>query len=99
MTALAEEVEGAIAEGAELLTLKAPARIEGDSDGKRRCPCKASAIGPAGQQRQTQPGQLLSARGKDSSQPYYSGCRAEDRNCCLRKGRDTDKPRQLSYYG
>ncbi len=33
MTALAEEVEGAIAEGAELLTLKAPARIEGDENG------------------------------------------------------------------
>ncbi len=33
MTALPEEVEGAIAEGAELLTLKAPARIEGDSEG------------------------------------------------------------------
>jgi len=34
MTALPEEVEGAIAEGAELLTLKAPVRIEGDSEGK-----------------------------------------------------------------
>ncbi len=34
MTALPEEVEGAIAEGAELLTLKAPVRIEGDAEGK-----------------------------------------------------------------
>ncbi|MCL2045863.1 MAG: NAD(P)-binding protein [Oscillospiraceae bacterium] len=33
MTALPEEVEGAIAEGAELLTLKAPARIEVDAQG------------------------------------------------------------------
>lgn len=34
MTAQPEELEGAIAEGAELLTLKAPVRIEGDADGK-----------------------------------------------------------------
>ena len=33
MTALPEEVEGAVAEGAELLTLKAPARIEDGGDG------------------------------------------------------------------
>jgi NADPH-dependent glutamate synthase beta subunit-like oxidoreductase len=33
MPALPEEVEGAIAEGAEILTLKAPARIEGDENG------------------------------------------------------------------
>ena len=33
MTALAEEVEGAIAEGAELLTLQAPLRVESDEDG------------------------------------------------------------------
>ena len=33
MTALPEEAEGAIAEGAELLTLKAPVRIEADGDG------------------------------------------------------------------
>jgi NADPH-dependent glutamate synthase beta subunit-like oxidoreductase len=33
MTALAEEVEGAIAEGCELLTMMAPARIEGNEDG------------------------------------------------------------------
>jgi len=33
MTALAEEVEGAVAEGAELLTMKAPVRIEADEDG------------------------------------------------------------------
>ena len=33
MTALAEEVEGAIAEGAELLTMKAPVRIEADENG------------------------------------------------------------------
>ncbi len=32
MTALAEEVEGAIAEGAELLTMKAPVRIEADEN-------------------------------------------------------------------
>ena len=34
MTALPEEVEGAVAEGAELLTLQAPLRIEADKDGK-----------------------------------------------------------------
>ena len=33
MTALPEEVEGAIAEGAELLTLHAPMRVEADQDG------------------------------------------------------------------
>lgn len=33
MTALAQEVEGAIAEGIELLTLKAPLRIEADEQG------------------------------------------------------------------
>ena len=33
MTALAEEVEGAIAEGAELLTLQAPLRIEANEEG------------------------------------------------------------------
>ena len=33
MTALAEEVEGALAEGAELLTLQAPVRIEADENG------------------------------------------------------------------
>ena len=33
MTALAEEVEGALAEGAELLTLQAPVRIEADEQG------------------------------------------------------------------
>lgn len=33
MTALAEEVEGAVAEGAELLTLQAPVRIECDESG------------------------------------------------------------------
>ena len=33
MTALVEEVEGAVAEGAELVTLKAPARIEDDGNG------------------------------------------------------------------
>ena len=33
MTAQAEEVEGAVAEGAELLTLHAPVRIEADGDG------------------------------------------------------------------
>ena len=34
MTALPEEIEGAIAEGAELVTLKAPVRIEADENGK-----------------------------------------------------------------
>ena len=33
MTAQAEEVEGAVAEGAELLTLKAPVRVEADANG------------------------------------------------------------------
>lgn len=33
MTALAEEVEGALAEGVELLTMMAPVRIEADADG------------------------------------------------------------------
>ena len=33
MTALAEEVEGAIAEGIELVTLKAPLRVEADAQG------------------------------------------------------------------
>lgn len=34
MTALAEEVEGAIGEGIELLTLQAPLRVEADEEGK-----------------------------------------------------------------
>lgn len=34
MTALPDEVEGAIAEGCEILTLKSPIRIESDVDGK-----------------------------------------------------------------
>jgi NADPH-dependent glutamate synthase beta subunit-like oxidoreductase len=34
MTAQAEEVEGAIAEGAEVLTLEAPLRIEADAEGR-----------------------------------------------------------------
>ena len=34
MTALPEEIEGAIAEGAELLTLQAPLRIEADGEGR-----------------------------------------------------------------
>lgn len=33
MTAQAEEIEGAMAEGAEILTLKAPVRVEGDENG------------------------------------------------------------------
>ena len=33
MTALSEEIEGAVAEGAELLTLQAPLRIEADENG------------------------------------------------------------------
>ena len=33
MTALPDEVEGAIAEGCEILTLQAPLRIESDEDG------------------------------------------------------------------
>ena len=34
MTALPDEIEGAIAEGCEILTLQAPVRIESDEDGK-----------------------------------------------------------------
>ena len=34
MTALPEEVEGAVAEGAEMMTLQAPLRIEADENGK-----------------------------------------------------------------
>ncbi len=34
MTALLEEIEGAEAEGCELVTLQAPARVEADEDGK-----------------------------------------------------------------
>lgn len=34
MTAQAEEVEGAVAEGAEILTLQAPLRIEADDQGR-----------------------------------------------------------------
>lgn len=34
MTALPAEVEGAIAEGIELVTLKAPLRVEADAEGK-----------------------------------------------------------------
>ena len=34
MTAQSEEIEGAIAEGAEVLTLEAPVRIEGDGHGR-----------------------------------------------------------------
>ena len=33
MTALAEEVEGAVAEGVDMMTLRAPVRIEADEDG------------------------------------------------------------------
>jgi NADPH-dependent glutamate synthase beta subunit-like oxidoreductase len=36
MTALPGEIEGSVVEGAELLTLKAPLRIEGDDEGKAR---------------------------------------------------------------
>ena len=36
MTALPEEVEAAIAEGVEMMTLQAPVRIEKDADGKAR---------------------------------------------------------------
>ncbi|MBQ9068067.1 MAG: FAD-dependent oxidoreductase [Eggerthellaceae bacterium] len=34
MTALSEEIEGAMAEGVEMMTLQAPVRIESDSEGK-----------------------------------------------------------------
>lgn len=34
MTALLEEIEGAEAEGCELVTLQAPARVEADENGK-----------------------------------------------------------------
>ena len=37
MTALPEEVEGAIAEGAELYSLKAPHKIEADENGNVIC--------------------------------------------------------------
>ena len=49
MTALPEEVEGAVAEGAELLTLQAPVRIEADEDGNADRPVDPAAdAGPDG---------------------------------------------------
>ena len=52
MTALAEEVEGAIAEGCEPVTMMAPVRVEGDENGKAKylvCqPQIISAIGRDG---------------------------------------------------
>ena len=37
MTAQPEEIEGAIAEGAEVLTLEAPLKIESSEDGHESC--------------------------------------------------------------
>ena len=57
MTAQAEEAEGAIAEGAELMTLHAPRRIEVDGDGKATAlwvqPQIPGPIGPDGRPRPT----------------------------------------------
>ena len=50
MTALHEEIEGAMAEGCEILTLQAPLRIEGDEEGRRR------ALAPAADHRRTRCG-------------------------------------------
>ena len=55
MTALAEEVEGALAEGAELLTMMAPLRIEADSEDNAVAlwvqPQRVGAIDKAGRPR------------------------------------------------
>ena len=55
MTALAEEVEGAMAEGAELLTMMAPVRIEADKDDNVTAlwvqPQRVGAIDSAGRPR------------------------------------------------
>ena len=57
MTALPEEVEGAVAEGAELLTLQAPLRIEADNDGKVTALwTQPQVIGEADKQGRPRPG-------------------------------------------
>ncbi|MBC5733363.1 NAD(P)-binding protein [Flavonifractor sp. DFI.6.63] len=57
MTALPEEVEGAVAEGAELLTLQAPLRIEADKDGKVTALwTQPQVIGEADKQGRPRPG-------------------------------------------
>ena len=57
MTALPEEVEGAVAEGAVLLTLQAPLRIEADKDGKVTALwTQPQVIGEADKQGRPRPG-------------------------------------------
>ena len=56
MTALAEEVEGALAEGAELLTLQAPVRIEADEAGHATALwVQPQIIGPVGRDGRPRP--------------------------------------------
>ena len=56
MTALAEEVEGALAEGAELLTLQAPVRIEADEKGHATALwVQPQIIGPVGRDGRPRP--------------------------------------------
>ena len=56
MTALAEEVEGALAEGAELLTLQAPVRIEADENGNAAALwVQPQIIGPVGRDGRPRP--------------------------------------------
>ena len=56
MTALAEEVEGALAEGAELLTLQAPVRIEADENGHATALwVQPQIIGPVGRDGRPRP--------------------------------------------
>ena len=58
MTALAEEVEGALAEGAELLTLQAPVRIEADeTDHAAALWVQPQIIGPVGRDGRPRPNQ------------------------------------------
>ena len=58
MTALAEEVEGALAEGAELLTLQAPVRIEADETGHAVALwVQPQIIGPVGRDGRPRPNQ------------------------------------------
>ena len=56
MTALPEEVEGALAEGAELLTLQAPVRIEADENGHATALwVQPQIIGPVGRDGRPRP--------------------------------------------
>ena len=56
MTALPEEVEGALAEGAELLTLQAPVRIEADENGHAAALwVQPQIIGPVGRDGRPRP--------------------------------------------